>query len=540
MFVRELWVSRLLGAVVGVFVLVVSGCAHEPVGPSRSEASAPQGTPVREPLPTGSLVLRGVVTWEGKPVAGATVSAVLHADVPLSARDCVQGEPGMTILDPGCGAMKGELAQTADWLGRRSPLRETVTDADGWFEFSNLRAATYDLWASGPKGTAFVAAIPAGANVAQVPLEAGRPVTVDVMDGNSGQPLAGAQVALLPRAGGYAFLATSDAGGKVVFPRVPTGEFHAVASFPGRLAEAGPVGGDALSLRLHVPRTLSGRVLRQGEGAAGLRVQLEGEGWRRLEETRADGSFRMEGLPPGRYTLRVREGKEIATAAVRIPEEGDFTDARLSLEPCGEVTGRVARPNGAPIQGAELELLLTRDDVWRRLVTTTSADGRFRFECVDPGQVGLSIKAAGHVLPSEPMRRDLAAGSSVSADFTLQQAAPVRGRILDPEGRGLRGVRIRFFPREARSLPDSGEARGDVPRGGSATTAGDGSFEVDGLAPGRYEYELSPDETFFEARGEVRLPATNLRLKLRRKPVPTGVLERGSERLRARLSLAGE
>lgn len=540
MTVRELWVSRLLGAVVGVFVLVVSGCAHEPVGPSLSEDSALPRRPVREPLSTGPLVLRGVVTWEGKPVAGVTVSAVLHADVPLSARDCVQGEPGTTILDASCGAMKGELAQTADWLGRRSPLRETVTDADGWFEFSNLRAATYDLWASGPKGTAFVAAIPAGANVARVPLEEGRPVTVDVTDGNSGRPLPGAQVALLPRAGGYAFLTVSDPGGKAVFPRVPTGEFHAVASSPGRLADAGPVGGDALSLHLHVPRTLSGRVLRQGEGVAGLRVQLEGEGWRRLEETRADGGFRMEGLPPGRYTLRVREGKEIATAVVRIPEDGDFTDVRLSLEPCGEVTGRVARPNGAPIQGAELELILTRDDVWRRLVATTSADGRFRFECVDPGQVGLSIKATGHVLPSEPMKRELAAGSSVSADFILQPAAPARGRILDPEGRGLRGVHIRLSPREVRGLPPSGEARGDVPRGGSATTAEDGSFEVDGLAPGRYEYELSPDESFFEARGEVRLPATNLKLKLRRKPAPTGVLERGSESLRVRLSLAGE
>ncbi|WP_395843314.1 collagen binding domain-containing protein [Archangium violaceum] len=532
--------SRLLGAVVGVFVLVIWGCAHEPVAPSRSEASTPQRTPVREPLPSGPLVLRGVVTWEGKPVAGVTVSAVLHADVPLSARACVQGEPGTTILDAGCGAMKGELAQTADWLGRRSPLRETVTDADGWFEFSNLRAATYDLWASGPKGTAFVAAIPAGANVARVPLEAGRLVTVDVADGNSGRPLPGAQVALLPRAGGYAFLATSDAGGKVVFPRVPTGEFHAVASFPGRLADAGPVGGDALSLRLHVPRMLSGRVLRQGEGVAGLRVQLEGEGWRRLEETQADGSFRMEGLPPGRYTLQVREEREIATAAVRIPEEGDFTDARLSLEPCGEVAGRVVRPKGAPIQGAELELILTRDEVWRRLVATTSADGRFRFECVEPGQVGLSVKVAGHVLPSEPMKRDLAAGSALSADFVLQPAAPARGRILDPEGRGIRGVRIRLSPREVRSPSSSGEARGEVPRGGSATTAEDGSFEVDGLAPGRYEYELSPDESFFETRGEIRLPATNLKLKLRRKPVPTGVLERGSERLRASLSLPGE
>ena len=84
MIVREPWVSRLLVAAVGVFVLVVSGCAHE--GGSAARSGSPASAEAREPLPWGSLVLRGVVTWEGKPVAGVTVSAVPHADVPLSAR----------------------------------------------------------------------------------------------------------------------------------------------------------------------------------------------------------------------------------------------------------------------------------------------------------------------------------------------------------------------------------------------------------------------------------------------------------------------
>lgn len=432
MSVREPWVSRLLVVTVGVCVLAVSGCAHDRGGAARSES--PASPEAREPLPWGSLVLRGVVTWEGKPVAGVTVSAVPHADVPLSARACPQGAPGETIFDD-CGAMNGELAQTADWLGRRSPLRETVSDAGGWFEFSNLRAAAYDLWASGPMGSAFVASIPAGANVARVPLEAGRSITVRVEDGSSGRPLPGAQVALLPRAGGYAFLAASDEEGRAVFPRVPSGGFHAVASSRGRLADAGPVKGDGLSLHLYVPRTLSGRVLREGEdGAAGVRVQLEGQGLQGLMLTRADGSFRMERLPPGAYSLVAREGQEIATAAVRIPEEGNRSGVQLSLVPCGEVAGRVLRPREAPVSEAEVELLLTRDDFSRRLHATTTADGRFRFECVEPGQVRLSARAAGLVTPLEPMSLDMSPGASLTADVLLRLRGPVPARGAPPGG----------------------------------------------------------------------------------------------------------
>lgn len=510
MIIREPWVSRLLVATVGVCVLAVSGCAHDRGSAARSES--PASPEVREPLPWGSLVLRGVVTWEGKPVAGVTVSAVPHADVPLSARACPQGPPGKTIFDD-CGAMNGELAQTADWLGRRSPLRETVSDAGGWFEFTHLRASTYDLWASGPMGSAFVASIPAGANVARVPLEVGRSITVRVEDGSSGRPLPGAQVALLPRAGGYAFLAASDEEGRAVFPRIPSGEFHAVASSRGRLADAGPVKGDGLSLHLYVPRALSGRVLREGEdGAAGVRVQLEGQGLQGLMLTREDGSFRMERLPPGAYSLVAREGQEIATAAVRIPEEGNPSGVQLSLTPCGEVTGRVLRPREAPVSGAEVELLLTRDDFSRRLRATSAADGRFRFECVEPGQVRLSARAAGLVPPLEPMRLDMSAGASLTADVLLQPAALARGRIVDAEGRGIRGVRVILSPREVASPAGDG--------GGSATTAEDGSFEVEGLAAGRYAYELVPEDSFIGTRGEVRLPAANLKLKLPRKPVP--------------------
>ncbi|KFA93179.1 hypothetical protein Q664_10840 [Archangium violaceum Cb vi76] len=509
MNVREPGVSRLLASVVvGVLVLGAAGCAHETGALPSSGESAPQrpAGPSREPLPSGPLVLRGVVTWEGKPAGGVTVSAVPHADVPLSARACSSGVPGMTMLDPGCGAMKGELARTAEWLGLEAPMARTVTGADGWFEFSQLRESTYDLWVSGPRGTAFLAAVPAGANVVGVLLEKGRSIQVAVEDGNSGRPLPGARVALLPQVGGQAFLTVSDDGGQATFPSVPTGEYHVVASLPGRLADAGPAGAEGTTLHLHVPRSLSGRVLRSGgNGEAGLRVRLEGQGLQGLIQTREQGDFHLAGLPPGSYALTVREGRELAMATVLIPEDRDATDVRLTLEPCAEVAGRVSRPTGEPIPRAEVELLLGRGGTWRKMLATTSAEGRFRFECMERGQVRLSFKARGHVSPPEPLAGELNAGGTFPADAVLPPAAPARGRIVNPGGRGVGGVRIVLTALDGRS-------------GGSATTAEDGSFEVDGLAPGRYAYELSPGERFQAARGEVRLPAANLRLKLLRGP----------------------
>ncbi|AKJ02771.1 Hypothetical protein AA314_04397 [Archangium gephyra] len=500
---------RLLATVmVGVLVLGAAGCAHEAGALPSSGESVSQGPAEspREPLPSGPLVLRGVVTSEGKPVGGVTVSAVPHADVPLSARACSSGVPGMTILDPGCGAMKGELVQTAEWLGLKAPMARTVTGADGWFEFTQLRASTYDLWASGPRGTAFLAAVPAGANVVGMALEKGRNIQVAVEDGSSGRPLAGARVALLPQLGGQAFLTVSDAGGLASFPPVPTGQYHVVASFPGRLADAGPVGAEGTTLHLYVPRSLSGRVLRPGgNGGAGLRVRLEGQGLQGLIQTRDGGDFHLAGLPPGSYALTVREGRELAMATVLLPEDRDVTDVRLALEPCAEVAGRVTRPTGEPIPRAEVELLLGREGTWRKMLATSSSEGRFRFECVEQGQVRLSLKARGHVSPAEPLAGELKAGDTFPADVVLPLAAPAKGRIVDPGGRGVGGVRIVLSALDGRG-------------GGSATTAGDGSFEVDGLAPGRYAYELSPGDRFQAARGEVRLPAANLRLKLLRGP----------------------
>ncbi|HYO68568.1 MAG TPA: carboxypeptidase-like regulatory domain-containing protein, partial [Archangium sp.] len=224
-----------------------------------------------------------------------------------------------------------------------------------------------------------------------------------------------------------------------------------------------------------------------------------------LIQTRDEGDFHLAGLPPGSYALTVREGRELAAATVLIPEGQDATDVRLTLAPCAEVTGRVASPTGEPIPRAEVELLLGREGTWRKLLATTSAEGRFRFECLEQGQVRLSLKARGHVSPPEPLAGELNVGGTFPADVVLPPAAPAKGRIVDPGGRGVGGVRI---------VLSSLDGRG----GGSATTAGDGSFEVDGLAPGRYAYELSPGERYQAARGEVRLPAANLRLKLLRGP----------------------
>src|ERR1700716_2772550 len=59
----------------------------------------------------------------------------------------------------------------------------------------------------------------------------------------------------------------------------------------------------------------------------------------------------------------------------------------------GTVSGTVADPNGARIEGASVTLISTKTGVERS--TTTNGEGIYRFDAVDPGVYSVKITASG-------------------------------------------------------------------------------------------------------------------------------------------------
>lgn len=89
----------------------------------------------------------------------------------------------------------------------------------------------------------------------------------------------------------------------------------------------------ALEAAAHDPGTISGRVKDpSGHPLAGVRVQLEGA--KPLEvNTGADGSFRLEGLPPGRYAVQLSHPGFLGLKRAISLERGHGAELELSLHP---------------------------------------------------------------------------------------------------------------------------------------------------------------------------------------------------------------
>jgi RNA polymerase sigma factor (sigma-70 family) len=120
--------------------------------------------------------------------------------------------------------------------------------------------------------------------------------------------------------------------------------------------------------------------------------------------------------------------------------------------PTVEVSGRVLDPDGKPVRGAKLLFLYSSGKAYPHKVWATSAaDGRFEFSVpikeVDNGYSekpweGTSVLAAadGYGFAAAKVGKPGAAGLTLRL---VKDDVPIRGRILDLQGKPIAGVRVR-------------------------------------------------------------------------------------------------
>jgi len=214
-----------------------------------------------------------------------------------------------------------------------------------------------------------------------------------------------------------------------------------------------------------------------------------------------NGMFRIDGLPAGAYHLFAGgitrslynnfEGGGTRVEVDGVNEVDGVTVRAFSLGRGDHwIAGHVSDPEGAPVAGAEVDVLATQPPV-DHFVVHTDETGAFLIDGLLPTDFMLVFTASGYaqaLVNSPPLdTSDLA--------VTLRPNVPVRGRVLEREGgRPVPAAKIsvaqhdrsqRSFSSGFSWLAERFDAiREDVAGRETTNTAADGTFELSGVEPG--------------------------------------------------------
>ncbi len=434
-----------------------------------------------------------VLSPEGDPVAGAKVAVKM---------------PGGSAGNP-MAAMFGGLGE---------PDASATTDEEGRFRMGGLEAGPYTVSASA-QGWLDAELADVAQDSTGIALQLRRPALVrGIVLAADGSPVPGAEV--LRRGGrsrgaGNPMLAmmrqdartTADAAGRFEIDGLEPGAYELYArhrehadSEHVKLKLAAGEQVDGLELQLRPGVAIVGVVVEKDGGApvanavvyvslaqgamAAVNVSDFGDGDPQAPanslsaRTAADGSFRIDGLTPGRVTVEVRARDHAPTSLARIeaPSEG----LRVEIGRGGSVAGTVTGADGRPLAGEQLMLTGGAMGFGTQRSATSDANGEYRFERLSPGAyqiMRLDTSAAfgmGGMTPvvvkeGEVTRKDFAAAAS---------GAAVAGRV-QRDGKGVEGAMV---------VLTGGAAGMKI-----ATSSNDGSFRFEGLADGSYTLSVQED-----------------------------------------------
>ncbi len=225
-------------------------------------------------------------------------------------------------------------------------------------------------------------------------------------------------------------------------------------------------------------------------------------------ERRAEGAMEvaMEGRP-GLVAPR-RSGD---------PDGGAASGGDSEVEPATTpfVEGTVVDPQGRPVAGA-------RVGIWRGEAETLSgADGRFRLAWTEPAGAPWALRARGRGFAE--VRVGGVSRGDRAVRIVLEPGVSISGRVLDPEGRPARGIRVGDSRTPAPKAPEDGASAESAhldPRfdgAGWTLTDGTGAFTLSDLVMG-VSYPIlaarSGDWALVD-HGWVKAPAEGLLLRLR-------------------------
>ncbi|HEX4965027.1 MAG TPA: carboxypeptidase-like regulatory domain-containing protein [Thermoanaerobaculia bacterium] len=474
--------------------------------------------------------LRKKPTPPAPPAAAAETApdvAVLPDNVPLAGR-IVSARDGHPLA--------GALA----WLNAGSAVR---TGTDGSFRLNASPNAT--VYVNGAASGFFAAYVEAGGShkspsLALKPRLAATGVVVD--EAGRGLPGVALKATAAPgrmrttsdfgvfRSGGFA---RSGAGGRFRLANLAAGSPYrllvSLAGFaPAQLEipsrEDGQVAAE-LRITLRVGQGAFGTVLDGNHAAvAGAQVKLRpaagsdplarlldrgGPGASRFEAvTGAQGRFTVSHVPVGSYdlTVQARGFAPLTVPGLAIPEGKSATDLGTVVLSAGSaLEGRVADPDGHPIEGAEVRAAPgSSRDLFRMSREPgppdafTAADGSFRLEDRAPGEaLDLAVSHPSYGPASLP---GVVVPTAEPLLVVLQPRSRVSGRAVGKDGKAIAGTQVTLS-----EIVTSNVGGRSFQRPGNwkqAATDEDGAFAYADVAPGGLTIEASaPNHQQAELKG---------------------------------------
>jgi hypothetical protein len=427
------------------------------------------------------------------------------------------------------------------------PRTSTASDNEGRFEFTALPRGTYLVgasvkvwpgWSETSRSDLKRVTVADSRGIENVELLlAGTDHTLTgVVKDDKGTPL-GATLRILEEVGGgpidtppvSARTAFTTAEGKFHFNELAAGNYTVWASCPGYAdvrragVAVGTAGSTPLSVTLTKGAELDGRVA-DAEGKpvedfflTDIAGRDPPEGGRRRRYSNREGTFRLEGLRAGAYTLRA-EALEGGTAETKVNlAPGERKGVLLSLEAVASVRGRVVdAETGQVLPGVLVEMKSNTGTVIRG---TTNESGVFvaRGPMSEKGRINL-VPPETHVPEFGPVET-----SAVGPVRELGDLAVIRKRREDkPDPPGWLGIGLN--PSTGRGLIAKVLAGSPAERAG--LRAGDRITDIDGVSLNRLNLGsalyLLRGRAGTQTRLRVAAASGTRELELSREPPPTG------------------
>ncbi len=428
-------------------------------------------------IPGGLAVTGRVNERNGKPVAGVTVTA---ADARME----------------GPAAMARRVVLGAAMRGSDDELVRTAND--GTFSMK-LKEGSYDLLfrrdGFAPK-TLRTQQINASTKPLEVTLDPAVEIAGRVTRGGSGVP--GVQVNLMSEAmvGGNA---ETGPDGSFRIGDLAPGQFMLSVSKPDEfIQDFRTATAPASDITIEIPAggRISGRVVdkttKQPVTAfdAGVTVQRGGGGmiFMGAPQTRSftsdDGTFVLENVPVGQTNLVVNApGYTSSRLPLSVEEGKPIADLEVPMDHGVRVTGRVTGPGGSALAGVSVRLDFMAPGGGRVMrapinntMTATDENGDFTLEAMEPGEKTFNFSRSGYLTATKTATLS---GDETRVDVQLSSGQRLTGVVVTEGGSPVADATV--------NAQTAAEGMGFR----TTRTDANGTFQFEGLAPGRYTFSAS-------------------------------------------------
>jgi len=224
---------------------------------------------------------------------------------------------------------------------------------------------------------------------------------------------------------------------------------------------------------------VSNAVVRATQDPPPAQMRIGGSG----SQTKADGSYTIDGLEPGAYKVRaMAPGKKPAEATATVGDDGTVARVDLRLEPGRSLRGRVVDPRGNGLQGASIMAAPAGSVAFEgSMLGITDVNGAFEVIAPSDGPLDVTALPGGY---APVIQRNYIAPDDPDGPGLMLSASSggrIQFRVVGADGKGKDGIQLLVRPQP--DFPGSMMAliKQPVP-----ATKDSGNASADLLAPGAY------------------------------------------------------